>query len=399
MRISTAGMHHAALTALLSQQSVLSRTQQQIASGKRVQTPADDPVAAVHILELQRALSESDQFNSNADMAKNRLTLEEQALADSTTLMQRVREMTVQGNNASVDPASRRMIATEVRSRLKELVDIANRRDGNGEYLFSGYASLTKPFAQTGSTISYFGDQGNRSLQVGTDQRVVDGHSGIDAFMAVTEGNGTFVTTATAGNAGTGVIASGTLANAAQWVTGDYTLRFTSATGGYQIVDSAATVVATGTYTADSTISFNGANITMTGMPAQNDTFSIARSRSEDMFTTLSDLATALESSTATQADRAKFNSDMATVLQQLDQAGDHLSSVRAEVGSRLSSIDGAQDSLADRKVELETATSQLRDLDYAEAVSRMNQQLIGLQAAQASYSKIAQLSLFDYLR
>ena len=68
MRISTAGLHHAALTSLLSQQSVLSKTQTQIASGKRVQTPADDPVAAVHILELQRALAESDQFNSNADM-------------------------------------------------------------------------------------------------------------------------------------------------------------------------------------------------------------------------------------------------------------------------------------------------------------------------------------------
>lgn len=399
MRMSTAGLHHAALTALLSQQSVLSRTQQQIASGKRVQTAADDPVAAVHILELQRALAESDQFNSNADMAKSRLTLEEQALADSNTLITRVREMTVQGNNGSVDPASRRMLATEVRSRLKELVDIANRRDANGEYLFSGYASLTKPFAQTGGAISYFGDQGNRALQVGPDQRVVDSHSGNDTFMAVTEGNGTFVTTATAGNAGNGVIAGGTLADPAQWVTGDYTLRFTSATGDYEIVDSAAAVVATGTYTADSTISFNGANLNMTGMPAQNDTFSIARSSSEDMFTTLSNLATALESSTTTQADRAKFNSDMATVLQQLDQAGDHLSSVRAEVGTRLSSIDGAQDALADRKVELETTTSQLRDLDYAEAVSRMNQQLVGLQAAQASYSKIAQLSLFDYLR
>lgn len=399
MRISTAGMHHAALTALLSQQSVLSRTQGQIASGKRVQTPADDPVAAVHILELQRALAESDQFKSNADMATTRLTLEEQSLADANTLMQRVREMTVQGNNASVDPASRRMLATEVRSRLKELVDIANRRDANGEYLFSGYASLTKPFAQTGGTISYFGDQGNRALQVGPDQRVVDGHSGNDTFMAVAEGNGTFVTTATAGNAGKGVIAGGTLADPAQWVTGDYTLRFTSATGDYEIVDSAATVVSTGTYAADSTIPFNGANLDMTGMPAQNDTFSIARSRSEDMFTTLGNLATALESSTATQADRAKFNSDMATVLQQLDQAGDHLLSVRAEVGARLSTLDGAQDSLADRKVELETTTSQLRDLDYAEAVSRMNQQLVGLQAAQASYSKIAQLSLFDYLR
>jgi flagellar hook-associated protein 3 FlgL len=399
MRISTQSIHHAALTALLGQQSILSKTQTQIASGKRVQTPSDDPVAAVHILELQRALAESDQFNTNADMAKGRLTLEEQALADANTLITRVRELNVQGNNAPVDPASRRMLAAEVRSRLKELVDIANRRDANGEYLFSGYASLTQPFAQTGSTIAYFGDQGSRALQIGPDQRVVDGHSGSDAFMTVTEGNGVFVTNVTAGNAGTGVIAGGTLANPAQWVQGDYTLRFTSATGDYEIVDGAATVVATGTYTENSTISFNGANLNMTGMPAQNDSFSIARSRSEDMFTTLSKLAATLESSTATPGERARFNSDMATLLQQLDQAGDHLLSVRAEVGARLSTIDGAQDTLADRKVELETTTSQLRDLDYAEAVSRMNQQLVGLQAAQASYSKIAQLSLFDYLR
>jgi flagellar hook-associated protein 3 len=399
MRISTAGIHHAALTALLNQQSVLSNTQTQIASGKRVQTPADDPVAAVHIMELQRALAESDQFDRNADMAKNRLTLEEQALADANTLIQRVREQTVQGNNASVDPASRKMLATEVRSRLKELVDIANRRDANGEYLFSGYATTTQPFAQTGSTITYFGDQGARALQIGPDQRVVDGHSGSAAFMTITEGNGTFVTNATAGNAGTGVIAGGTMADPAQWVQGDYMLRFTSANGDYEIVDSAATVVATGTYTENSTISFNGANINMTGMPAQNDSFAIARSRTEDVFTTLSNLAATLESSTATQADRAQFNTDMATALQQLDQVSDHLLSVRADVGTRLSAIDNAQESLADRKVELETTTSQLRDLDYAEAVSRMNQQLVGLQAAQASYSKIAQLSLFDYLR
>lgn len=399
MRISTQGVHHAALTALLSQQTVLSRTQTQIASGKRVQTPADDPVAAVHIMELQRALAESEQFRLNADMAKNRLTLEEQALADANTLMQRMRELTIQGNNASVDPASRRMLAAEVRGHVKALTDLANRRDANGEYLFSGYATLTQPFAQTGATVSYFGDQGNRALQIGSDQRVVDGHCGQDVFMTVTGGNGLFVTSAGATNTGNGVIASGTTVDPAQWVVGDYTLRFTSATGDYEILDGAATVVSTGTYTANSAISFNGVNINLTGMPAQNDTFAIARSRPEDMFTTLNELATALESSTVTQAERARFNSDMATVLQQLEQVGDHLLSKRAEVGTRLQSIDSAQETLDDRKVELESATSQLRDLDYAEAVSRMNQQLVGLQAAQASYSKIAQLSLFDYLR
>ncbi|MGH8186937.1 MAG: flagellar hook-associated protein FlgL, partial [Steroidobacteraceae bacterium] len=146
MRMSTAGMHHNAVTAMLTQQATLSKTQNQIASGKRVQTPADDPVAAVHIMELQRALQESGQFRKNADSASNRLVLEEQALADVGTLLQRVRELTVQASNGTVDQASRRLIATEVRERLQELTDIANRRDANGEHLFAGYATLTQPF-------------------------------------------------------------------------------------------------------------------------------------------------------------------------------------------------------------------------------------------------------------
>jgi flagellar hook-associated protein 3 FlgL len=399
MRISTHSLHQNALTAMLTQQATLSKTQSQVASGKRVETPADDPVAAVHIMELQRAVQESDQFDRNADMAKNRLTMEEQALADATTLLQRVQELTIQGNNASVDPASRRMLATEVRSRLKELTYIANRRDVNGEFLFSGYSTLTQPFAQSGGTISYFGDQGSRALQIGPDQRVTDSHSGYEVFMNVPEGNGTFVTAAAGANTGTGVIAGGSLANPALWVADDYTLRFTSATGDYEILDSAAAVVTTGTYTANSTLSFNGANFNLTGMPAQNDTFTIARSRTEDLFTTFENLATTLESSTGTQAERAQFNTNMSRALQQFEQSGDHLLSVRAQVGTRLSTIDGAQEAIADRKVELERITSQLRDLDYAEAISRMNQQLVGLQAAQASYSQISQLSLFDYLR
>ena len=67
MRISTSAMHYNALTAMLSQQATLSKTQNQVATGRRVQTPADDPVAAVHILELERALKESEQFGRNAD--------------------------------------------------------------------------------------------------------------------------------------------------------------------------------------------------------------------------------------------------------------------------------------------------------------------------------------------
>lgn len=399
MRISTLQITNSALSNILAQQAQLAKTQGQVATGSRVQTPADDPIAAVHILELQRALEESVQFGKNADAANNRLVLEEQALQDLGALVQSVRERAVQGNNATVGSVDRRLIATEIRQRLGELVDIANRRDANGEFLFAGFATRTQPFAQTGSSVTYQGDQGSRLLQIGPNQRIGDSHSGYEVFLSTPEGNGTFVTAAAAGNTGTGVIAGGSVVNPAQYVADDYTLRFTSAAGAYEIVDSNAALVSTGIYTSDSAITFRGVSIDLHGTPAVNDSFAIDRARTEDVFTTVSKLADALESTVVTPAQRAQFNSRMAQILTQLDTAQDRLLGVRSDVGSRLAKLEAAQTARADQDVELQRITSELRDVNYAEAITRMNQQLVGLQAAQQSYSRIAQLSLFDYLR
>lgn len=399
MRISTSGMHYNALTAMLQQQSALSKIQNQIATGKRVQTPADDPAAAVHILELKRALQEAEQYGKNADVASNRLTLEEQALADIGTLLHRARELAVQGNNATVDQESRRLLALEIRGRLQELMDIANRKDANGEYLFSGYSTLTQPFAREGSSVNYQGDQGSRLLQVGPNQRVADSHSGYDVFLNVPEGNGVFVTAAAGSNGGNGSIASGTVTNRSAWVPDDYRIQFTSANGDYQVLDSANAVVSTGTYVENSAISFRGVSISMSGMPAMNDEFTVSRSRKEAMFSTLEDLATALESPIGTDAQRAQVTSRMGSVLEQLERTQTHLLEIRAEVGTRLSALENAENAREDQKLEIERTRSELEDLDYAEAITKMNQQLVGLQAAQASYVQISQLSLFSYLK
>jgi flagellar hook-associated protein 3 FlgL len=399
MRISTLQITNSALSDILAQQAQLSKTQSQIATGTRVQSPADDPIAATHILELQRALKESEQFGKNSDAANNRLVLEEQALQDIGKLLQNVQERAVQGNNATVGDADRKLIATEIRQRLSELIDIANRRDANGEYLFSGFATRTQPFVQSGSTVVYQGDQGSRLLQVGPNQRIADSHSGYEVFIDTPEGNGTFVTSAAGGNTGSAVIAGGAVLDPAQYVADDYTLRFTSAAGAYEIRDSNANLVSTGTYTPESAITFRGLSVNVRGTPALNDTFAIDRARTEDLFTTVDKLADALESNIVTPGQRAQFNSQMAQVLTQLDTAQDSVLGVRSQVGSRLATLEAAKSARADQEVELQRITSELRDVDYAEAITRMNQQMVGLQAAQASYSRISQLSLFDYLR
>jgi flagellar hook-associated protein 3 FlgL len=400
MRISTSGMHNAALRGILDRNSTLVKTQNQIASGKRIQTPADDPAGATRALELDRAIAESQQFGRNADVAKSRLTLEEQTLADMTNLLQRVRDLTVQGNNATIDLAGRSAIAAEIRARLQELMGLGNRKDANGEFLFSGFSTLTQPFVQTTTGVSYVGDQGVRALQTSATQRIPDGHSGFETFLRVAEGNGTFVTGADAANTGNGVIDSGTVTNPALWDPDTYTIRFTSANT-YDVLDTATptpNVVVSGTYTPGDAISFNGVQVSITGSPAVNDEFTVATSGTEDMFTTLADLLTTLARNTTAGSERAQFNTEMGSALTQLDSALDHVSSVRADVGARLALLDEADTNRADRELELNASLSALRDLDYAEAITRLNVQMVGLQAAQASYSKLSQLSLFDYI-
>jgi flagellar hook-associated protein 3 FlgL len=315
-----------------------------------------------------------------------------------TTLLQNVRDIAVQGANATVDAGSRADLAQQVQSRLDDLLSIANRKDANGEYLFSGYQTLTQPFSKGTTGVQYAGDQGVRLVQTSSTQQVADGHSGYDVFLQIDEGNGTFVTSANAANTGSGVINPGTVTNPGAWVQGNYTLQFTTATD-YEIRDSSNTLVASGTYTSGNSITFNGAQFAITGTPAVGDRFGIDTSATEDMFTTLQNLVTTLKQSNVTPAERARFDTQMGAALTQLDQALDHVSSVRSEVGSRLNAIDETADSRDAQNVELNKSLSDLRDLDYAQAVTQLNLQLAGLQAAQSSYTKIAQLSLFDYLR
>lgn len=401
MRLSSLGFSMGSMNAMLEQQSALAKLQNQVALGTRVTSPADDPIAAVHILELQRAQSESEQFAKNSTLAKNRLSLEEQSMVDVGNVLTRVRELFVQaGNVGTLSNNDRESIATELAARLDELQDIANRQDGNGEYLFSGYATKTQPFSGgDGTAISYVADQGERQLAISTTQRVADSHNGFDVFIDIPEGNGTFSTAVNMANTGSGAIDIGSVVDRSSWVPDDYTITFTTATT-YEITDGAtpANVVGTGTYTAGSAIQFNGVSVTIKGTPAVGDTFSVEQSRSEDIFSTIGDVISILREPAGNAVANAKLSSTLSGSLQQLDQATDHLLGVRAQIGVRLATLDSVDMSREAMDIDLASSLSDLRDLDYAAALTKMNQQLVGLQAAQLSYTKISGLSLFNYL-
>jgi flagellar hook-associated protein 3 FlgL len=395
-RVSTAGMHDAAILQILSQQAKLSHTQSQVASGKRVMSPADDPVATAQILDITRARAQMEQYDKNTVAATNRLQTAESALADVGSVLQRIRDLTIQASNVTNDSTALGSIRTELRTRIDEIQGISNQRDASGDYLFSGYSAQVTPFSRGPAGVMYAGDQGVRQLQIAPDQNVAVSFSGQDVFLDIPEGNGTF-TTAAGVHTGTGAIDTGQVTNPSAWVRGNYTVRFNTP-GSWDVFDASSAVIASGVYQDGSAISFNGGQVKISGTPAAGDTFLIAPASKEGIFKTLDDLASALGAEPTDPVGRSQLYTDLAASLQQIDQGLDHVQDLRANVGARLSMIDSTTQSRASLDVNLQKSLSEMQDLDYAEAISRMNQQMVSLQAAQQSYTRLSQMSLFDYL-
>jgi flagellar hook-associated protein 3 FlgL len=398
LRISSLAMHTAGVNAMLKQQTLLARTQQQVASGKRVQTAADDPVAAVQLQMLDRLKLQQQQYASNSVALTNRLQLEEQALADSTDLLQRVRDLLLEANNDSMTPSDQQSVLAELRGRVSEMQSIANRRDNQNDYLFAGLSAATQPFVRdaTGNMI-YAGDVGARDVQIDTAVAVRDGDPGNAVFADTRQGNGSFVTAAASTNTGGGIIDTGVVVNASAWVPGSYTISFT-APDSWQVTDASSAVVATGSLAAGNAINFNGVQVRIDGTPATGDRFTVATAGMTSVFGTLDQLATALAASNGDDAGRAQLHSTLGTLLLQLDRSLEQIANTRSVVGARLSVVDDVSTTRDNRITDIDTSASQLRDLDYAAAVSAMNQQMVGLQAAQQSYSMLSKLSLFNFL-
>lgn len=397
MRISTSMMHSNALSAMMRRQSDVSKTQTELSSGQRVQKPSDDPVAAVRIMQLEQSKSANTQYGATINAASSRLSQEEQSLTDTQNILQRVRELAIQSNSATLNAADRKTIVVELGHLNNQLLSIANRKDANGEYVFAGLSSGVQPFTlDANNAISFAGTDAARSLQIGDSQFVQDGDSGQQVFMGIPQGNGVFVTAANAANTGTGVLSSSVI-DASAWLPDQYTLRFTSPTDWY--VETPLNVVMSGSnYVAGSPITFNGVQLAVSGTPAAGDSFSISPSGTEDVFTTINNLSSALSSLSTTTASQALFQNRMNNALQQLDQAQANVLGIRTSVGARLAMLESIDTTRQDSALQIDTSLSALRDVDYAEAISRLTQQSTGLQAAQQSYMKIAQLSLFNNL-
>lgn len=302
MRISTSQSHRLALERMQAQQNQVARAQDQIATGRRINTAADDPSAMAQSLALDARLAQSAAWQSNITVARHRLSLTDTALDSAGDTLNRMRELAVQANNATQSPESRAAIVSELVQLRELLIGVANTGDGQGRYLFGGSQDAAPPFADGLTGVSYAGDQSVSLVDIGDARSIALNDPGSEVFQRLPGGD---------------------------------------------LFDTAAELVRLAGLSA--------------GDPTRQAGFAAALSR--------------------------------------LDSAQQHFADLRGSLGNRLAALDDAEGVLGATDVHAQTALSELRDLDYAEAVSRLQQHMTILQAAQQTYVRVQGLSLFDFLR
>jgi flagellar hook-associated protein 3 FlgL len=307
MKISTSQLYDSAITKMNRQQANVAEMQAKLASGKNLVKPSDDAEKAALIQRLNSAMQRQDIFDVSLDRAESRLRTEESALMGVQDMLQRIRELAIQGSNDTLSKQDRTIIAKEVASLRDGLFSLANTQDEGGNYIFSGTKVKTPAFSSDADgVVTYEGDQNQTSVDISEYRQVSVNRPGDEIFSSVSRTD----------------------------VNGD--------------------------------------------------------AEAVGFFTVIADFTGAL---------KAGSGANIAQGLEEISSLTDDMAVALADLGSRMNTVDGQRDILADTKLRYQDLLSNAEDLDYATAVTRLSSQILSLEAAQASFAKISQLNLFNYLR
>lgn len=410
MRISSMQIYLTGVRNIQNAQADVARTQEEISVGKRVLTPADDPAGAALALGIRQELARSAQYQRNADLAEGDLQQQDVELEAVENLLLQLQDLALQAGSPAVSQAELAIIVAGIEQAGKQLLSVFNARSTSyGDYLFAGFSGDTQPFVQTAAGRSeYRGDEGERTVEIGSGLEVQSRNNGRELFVDIPAAANTFVTRPAANNQGTGDISAGRIVDQAAYdavYPDDLVVRFGAGTYQVDRIDratgAASTVLPPQPYVAGEalTITVAGTEVGIVGSPASGDEFVLEASTTQPLLLTVQRFSEGLRNIPDTAAGAAERARVVAEALNSIDQAEQSVTASRASLGPRLNLLDDARAEQAALDLINDETLSDLVDLDYNEAASRLSYQTFVLEAAQQSLVKIANLSLFNFMR
>jgi flagellar hook-associated protein 3 FlgL len=404
MRVSTANAYDNTVALLTRRQAELSKLQENLATGKRVLRPSDDPVAATLAETAANRLSRTQADLRALEASTTSLKQAESGLAESSELIIKVRDLLVSAGNATFTSSEREDVARQLEGLREQLIAVANRKDSAGRTLYGGLGGASTPFVDlygpSGAGVQFQGQRGQAAAGAASLPQALDGEA---IWMRVPQGNGSFTIGLNAANTGGMSTDMGQVSDATL-LTGDaYRIDIADVAG---VLQYSVTNTTTGTpvaghtgvpYVAGGTISFDGLSLQMRGTPAAGDRIDVAPvSAPTDIFQVVQNAVNALRSGTA--GNSAALSQDLARAMTELDAGHDRVLLARGRAGEWLNRADSLGGLMEDRKVDLKAEQARLEDMDMVQGLSDFKAQELGLEAAIKSYAQVQRLSLFSVI-
>ncbi|GAA0367018.1 flagellar hook-associated protein FlgL [Bowmanella denitrificans] len=408
MRISTSQLFDRGINNILNGQGDLSDIQQRLASGKKLLRPSDDPVGASKVIRLTEELDQIKQFQRNNELLTAALKEQEAVMRNINDAVTNARTKAIQAGSGAMTPESRAAIGVEIAQIRDQVFDLMNSKNAAGEYIFAGYQSKSPAFvydpSATGNKYYFQGDEGTTNYQLSPSVKIMGNDSGKSVFEDVFARFKSSIVGSTATDASLKISEQNDLDRFHQQ---NYD-AVTPANNNFQIQINGAgnqvTVTNTGTlanlgtfnFTSGEPFTFNGMQFTIDGAPGDTVDFSLNPPEKKNLAQTLDDFFVALDNPDIAQQD---FLTALDDAIIGMDNGLKALGAATSGIGGRLNVAGAVFESNLDLEIASKEARSVVQDVDYAQAVSDLSRQETALQAAQATFSRVTSLSLFDYVR
>ena len=407
MRISTNQLYDRNIRAIMDNQRGLSETQNALSTGKRLNKPSDDPVGAAKVIRLTEELDKLGQYQRNNDLLKNSLEQQEAVLDNINNTALRARTLVLRAGSGVINDGDRKAIGTELAQIRDEILGMMNTQDANGNYIFAGHQSQTQPFVFNGGAVdavAYQGDGGYNTVQLADGVNVQRSVSGQEVFENVFARR-TFSITGTP----TVTVEASSIdsqqsfdtfskANYDPVTQANNTFQL-EVTGPNQVTltnPSKGTVIGNTTFSPSEPFSIQGMSFTLSGSPGDSVEFSLDAPQKKNIAETLHEISAVLLDDT--QPENAVKNA-MDDALVGIDNGMERVGLERSSVGGRLNIANSIYQTNLDLEIEAKDARSSIEDTDYAKASADFAKQETALNAAMATFPKLANMSLFDYIR
>ena len=405
MKIST-NLYFTTLNRRLSeQQSEITNLQTQLASGKKAPTASMNSQAAMSSLRMSSVIQEQQDHKSSLQKADGRLQQEESLVSAMRRISDRVHELSITAANDTYSAEDRALIAIEVGQLKEQLLSYANEQDEDGNYFFSGAATSTKPFINA-QIVDFGALTANQTLSIAGITITAGGSGATAAEVAAAFDN---LAKGAAGDASGGNIASasGTLTGYSTGAisnTDQVTFTPTTGTSGSLSASgtgASATTIASGTaisYVGDQTaIKIDVGNgekirVNTTGTEILSN---IKRTAANGDVTYVTAFEMLEEFETALNANN---QTNIAKAMSDAENFSEKLSKKRVELGLSQNRISNRLDIIDEKTILYKDLMSKSVDTDYTEAITKLSANMLALEAAQSTFAKVSQLSLFNYM-